>query len=183
MNTPIGPAPKSPEQPKVIQSKKESVERSEVSPTPIVDIPTDKLIDTYEKEQEYPIVVEYFGVYPPFYKAKDNIQVEKLDLIDDFVKGQIEKENKSQTVKSYRNILDSIKKKLGIEKDIKPENVVERLSGFIKAFNRIRDIQQKKADKETLALIYKIAKGKDFDSNQLAMLIEEEYLKTTEMWR
>lgn len=148
----------------------------ELAPDPSIDAPS-QLLESYEEEESHPYAVKYFNLYIPYYGVDDSPVRENLDAIDEFVKDEMETSNKKPNIDSYKKILDDLQKKLEIESNTEEESVIERLAGFIKAYNRIKKLEDKKNRKEIVKRIVKFAKGRDYDTDALALYLEEEYLK------
>jgi len=172
----IGPAAKGPDLTVTERAPKEIPDLSGVVEWE-TEADLDRPIEIFEKEEGYPYAAKYFDIKVD-YNFEDVPDYDNLTLIDDFVKESVEMENRKGTESGYKKMLDSLKKKLGIDGDIKETAVIDRLAGFIKAYNRIKETRAKTDRRDTLTQLYKLAKGRDFDRDQLALLIEEEYIKS-----
>ena len=179
------PAPvvKKPEiiEPEVREKKKEVVDTSGSS-QPYTEADINPPIDIYEKEEGSPYIVKYFGLKMPYYDIDESQFRKNLDVIDEFVKEEIKLSGRKPTIKEYQRILDMMKNKLDINGEVKEENIIERMAGFIRAFKRIKQLKEKKQRKEILKSLFKLAKGKDFETKELALLLEESYLKEVGLW-
>ena len=140
-------------------------------------------MDIFEKEEQKPYVMDYLKMDTPYpFTILGEVEQERLAAIDVFVKEEIELKGKKSNIKSYKGVLDSLKKRLGLDEDTQENTVLERFYGFIQAFNAIRGKQEKKQRGEVLKKLYKLARNKDFDAEDLEMLLIENYLKENEMW-
>lgn len=176
MTSPAVLTPDIPEPELTVAEKKVRDEPVE-GPDALEDAPEPRLLENFEKEEHRPYVVDYLDLYMPYYPAIDNETTDQLELVDEFVKDELDLTSKNQTVENYTKVLDGLKKKLGIEDGVKEEAILERLAGFVKGYNHIKELKEKRSRREILDLIYKIAKGRNFDSQDLELLITEEYLK------
>ena len=181
----IAPAVKTPDiiEPSAPVYRREG-EKAEIGPMPLVETKTDGMpIESFEKEEQSPYLLKCFEIEAPYtYLALEDWERARIDDIDSFVKGEIESTYKKPTLGSYKKVLDGLKKKLGIDKDTKTDNALERLCGFARAFKAVSEKQENRRRREILKKMVKIAKDKDFDAEDLELLLIEEYSKEAGDW-
>jgi len=177
-----GPAVKRPETTLPEQKAPPEVIDTSGSAQPETKADKNPPLEVFEKEEGYPYVAKYFDIRVD-YNFDDLPDAEGLDLIDKFVKENIETNSKTENIKSYTNTLDSLKKKLGIDRDVKKETVIERLTGFVKAFNELKKLNDKDASTSIFETLVKLGRGKDFDAKDTELLLVEAFLKERKSWQ
>lgn len=136
-------------------------------------------IDSFETEQGYPVIAKELGEVESYsYDVWDN--KDDLDTIDSFIKDELSTKNHKLTVENYSKTFKELKERLGITGD--EENPKERILGFIRAFDKVRTGQEKKARREVLNKLYSVAYGKDYNARDLELLVHEGYLKKEGIW-
>lgn len=175
---PVSLKPEPPE-PKI----KETVQEiADPGPEPITDVPGAKPLDVYEQENDQPFLLEYLGIERPHFAIDEGPERENIELVDQYVKEEIKATGKKENTDSYGKILSSFEKRLGIEANTKEAEIIERMGGFLRAFQRIKDQLEKENRKETLKTLFKLAKGKDLDDYQLEIYLVEKFLQEREFW-
>jgi len=131
-------------------------------------------LEDAEKELGYPYAAQYFGKRVDF--NFDNLpDSEDLKDIDEFVKEEMEIGGYKPVVDSYKKIIISLKRKLGIGKEIMEDKVIERLAGFVRAYKRILAYENKDKRLDILGKLLKYGRNRDLDKEDLALFIEEQW--------
>jgi len=170
----IAPQSKSPDIPQSQGMTKDYHENLAGSHPEGAAIELSPLIETVETELGYPYSAQYFGKRVDF--NFDNLpDSEDLKAIDDFVKEEMELEGYKPVVDSYKKIIVSLKRRLGIDKSIMEDKVIERLAGFIRAYRRILNYESKDKRQDILGKLLKYGRNRDLDKEDLALFIEEQY--------
>jgi hypothetical protein len=179
MNKVVTPSVKAPEvqPPKKTVGTKQKLNIRQNEPLALEDIPGNTPLDQYELEAEQPYVVELLDYTIPYYNAEEGTTRESLDLIDDFIKREILHVGYKPDTTAYEKILKVTKKKLGIDESTIRENALERLAGFVEAYNRLATSEEKVVSKGILKKLYLLAKDRDYDKEGLTLYLEEEYIK------
>jgi len=170
----IKPEAIKPEIPTKKGGKLETVERGS---KPIEESPLSQPIEDYEHEEEKPYIVEYFDLNIPYYSVEEDQTKRDLEAINEFVKDQLVFSKKKLDLESYDNYMLKLKEKLGIEDDLRIDAAIERIAGFVDAYNEISILEKKSNHKKFINRIVYFAKGKDFDRDTLSLLIQDEYIK------
>ena len=139
-------------------------------------------VEIYEQESDLPLILEGFGVNPPFgFNGLDEREQEKYATVDKYLREGLRADGRKETVKNYLKALRGLEKKLEI--DDGSEEMLERMYGFVSAYNRVTKIQGKDVRDKVLKMMYKVAKGKDFDADELSLRIQEDYLREGGHWK
>jgi hypothetical protein len=96
-------------------------------------------LEVWETEGKKKYVNEYFDTHKT---AGSFIVKMPIGVIDKFVRGELQDRKYEKTTANFRTILEEIEREIGSEK----LNLFERLNkltGYIKAFNRMRDAKKK----------------------------------------
>jgi len=138
-------------------------------------------IENFESEQGYPMIADLLDDKQSYsFDVWDN--KESLETIDTFLKDELSTKNYKLTTENYQKEFDRLKERLGITGDETKENIEERILGFIRAFEKVRQGQEKKARREVLNKLYAVAYGKDYNARDLELLVHESYLKKEGLW-
>lgn len=138
--------------------------------------PEEQPVDSFEAENQHLLLLDCFGIRPIDYIG-DEATKEKIEAVDKFIKEEIQINHYKTNIKTYKRVLEGIKKKVGITQDFEIDAVLERLFGFIKAYNKIKEGQDEKFRRETLRELFKSIKKKDFNSEEMELRLVEDYLK------
>lgn len=96
-------------------------------------------LEVWETEGKKKYVNEYFDTHKT---AGAFIVKMPIGIIDKFVRGELEDRKYEKTTANFRTILEEIEREIGSEKLTLFERL-NKLTGYIKAFNRMRDAKKK----------------------------------------
>ena len=175
----VGPSPKEPEKiesktPIYRQEKEKSVkemgiaERIATGETPI---------DVFEEENHQPYASELLNL--DYSAAK-----EEMNLIDDYLKEEILFNEERPNLKTYTQHYKTLVKNLGLNGEVEPEAIVERVARFIRKFNFYKNSMERSLRKRIFKRMMKQAEMevsedlfKELDTEE-----QERYLRKHNLW-
>ncbi len=88
---------------------------------------------------------EPYGV--KFFDLKEQLKVfpglnEPINNIEQYVKNEIHTKHLQDETKTYKAIIESLKKTLAINENIKTEALLEKLSTYIDVYNRVSKVEK-----------------------------------------
>lgn len=88
---------------------------------------------------------EPYGI--KFFNLKEQLKVfpqliEPINIIEDYAKNEIKTKQLQDETKTYKAIVESLKKTLAIDENIKTEALLEKLSTYINVFNRVFKVEK-----------------------------------------
>lgn len=92
----------------------------------------------YENIRKHPYSVEYFELGPEWEYRN---HPKEIAFIEDFVKGEIKAFRLTDSIDSYKEIIDSLENKIGRRENEKPWSRLDRLTSYIRALQNVRKWQ------------------------------------------
>lgn len=112
-------------------------------------------IDSFQKENEYPYVADYYQLDTP-YEFIDQAMKENLEEIDLFIKSRLEDGEKEMNLGNYAGVLKEIEEEMGIDDSMLRNAVILKMANLARNFNLVLEAFSKDARKKILKKLLKM---------------------------